>query len=140
MTMRQANTVVLAPTQRLVGVQKEWHTRKQHIDGVRKDIAYLAVDRLANSQQPAVVITQKLPYLRDFINARAENKSSRISTTALYMGADRSADSRDGEFIKGRWKLKTVDLSQASDEFELARKANANGVIVAAETACYAVC
>ena len=110
------------------------------MDGVRKDIAYLLVDRLATSGDPAVVITQKLPYLRDWINARADNQGSRISTTALYNGADRSIESRGTEFIKGRWRVKTVDLTKASDEFEGARNAHTRGVIVAAEPACYVVC
>ena len=138
--MKQASTVVLAPSQRLVGVQKEWHTRKQYLNGARRDIAYLAVDRLAHGEEPGVVITQKLPWLRDWINARAANRGSRISTTALYNGADRSCESRGTEFIKGRWCVKTVDLAKASDEFESARKANAHGVIVAAEPGCYVVC
>ena len=137
--MKQASTVVLVPSQRLIGVQKEWHTRQQYMGGVRKDIAYLAVDRLANGEEPGVVITQKLPWLRDWINARAGNRGSRISTTALYNGADRSAESRDGQFIKGRWKVITVDLARASDEFESARNSNASGVIVTAEPASYVV-
>ena len=77
--MKQASTVVLAPSQRLVGVQREWHSRKQRLDGVRTDIAYLAVDRLAKSEEPVVIITQKLPWLRDWINARAANRGSRIT-------------------------------------------------------------
>ena len=138
--MKQASTVVLAPSQRLVGVQKEWHTRKQYVNGARRDIAYLAVDRLAKSEEPAVILTQKLPWLRDWINARAANRGSRISTTALYNGADRSVNSRDGQFIKGRWKVTTVDLARASDAFEKARNSDASGVIVTAEPTSYVVC
>ena len=138
--MKQASTVVLAPSQRLVGVQREWHSRKQRLDGVRTDIAYLAVDRLAKSEEPVVIITQKLPWLRDWINARAASRGSRISTTALYNGADRSVNSRDGQFIKGRWKVTTVDLARASDAFESARSSDASGVIVTAEPASYVVC
>ena len=138
--MKQASTVVLAPSQRLVGVQKEWHTRKKYLNGVRKDIAYLAVDSLANAEEPGVVITQKINWLRDWINARAANRGSRISTTALYNGADRSVDSRDGQFIKGRWKVTTVDLARASDAFESASSSDASGVIVTAEPASYVVC
>ena len=138
--MKQASTVVLTANQKLVGVQKEWHTRKQRLDGVRKDVCYLAVDRLASSDEPAVILTQKLPWLRDFINARAFNSGSHISTTALYNGADRSAESRGTEFIKGRWRVTTVDLTRASHEFETARKANTHaGVIVASEQSCYVV-
>ena len=138
--MKHAHAVVLTSNQRLVAVQKEWHTRKQYLDGAHRDIAYLAVDRLANAEEPGVVITQKLPWLRDWINARAVNRGCRISTTALYNGADRSVESRDGQFIKGRWKVTTVDLARASDAFESARNSNASGVIVTAEPTYYVVC
>ena len=138
--MKQASTVVLAPSQRLVGVQKEWHRYPQAILGRGSHIAYLAVDRLANAEEPGVVITQKINWLRDWINARAANRGSRISTTALYNGADRSVESRDGQLIKGRWKVTTVDLARASDAFENARNSNASGVIVTAEPASYVVC
>ena len=80
--MKQGSTVVLAPSERLAGVRKEWHTRKQR----GKDVAYLAIDRLGEF----TVITQKLPLLSQWINEQAESKGSRISTTALYVGADRS--------------------------------------------------
>jgi hypothetical protein len=137
--MKQASTVVLTANQKLVGVQKEWHTRKQRVDGVRKHVCYLAVDRLA-VEEPAVILTQKLPWLRDFINARAINRGGHISTTALYNGADRSTESRGTEFIKGRWRVTTVDLTRASDAFESARKANTHtGIIVASEQSCYVV-
>ena len=134
--MKHAHTVVLGSNQRLVGIQKERHSRQQNVDGVRKDVAYLLVES-SNSNEPAVVIAQQLSFLRDWINARG---GTQISLTALYNGADRKSESRGTEFIKGRWRVQTIDLTKASDEFELARKAKHAGVIVAAEPTCYIVC
>ena len=128
----KGSTVMLQPSQRLTGVHKEWHTRKQR----GKDVAYIVSDRLGEY----ALITQKLPLLTQFINERADHKGARISTTALYVGADRSKESRDGAYIKGRWKLQTVmDLKEATKEFERARKENVHSVIVG-EPACYVVC
>ena len=135
--MKEVNTVVLAPTQRLISITKrEWHTRKQRINGIPTDVAYVAIDRLAKPYEPAVVITQKLSLLARWINARADNRGSRVSITALYVGTDRSTDSRDGEFIKGRYHVKTVNLATAAEEFERVRN-NTPGAILAAEPSCY---
>jgi hypothetical protein len=130
--MKQASSVVLQPSQRLAGVRKEWHTRKQG----GKDVAYVVSDRLGEY----ALISQKLALLTQWINEQADCKGSRISTTALYEGADRGSETRDGEYVKGRWKVRTVDLDKASEEFERARQASSRGTIVAAEPSCYVVC
>ena len=132
LVMKVGCTVVLQPTQRLAGVRKEWHTRRQG----GKDVAYVVSDRLGEY----AVISQKLALLTQWINAQADSKGSRISTTALYEGADRGSETRDGEYVKGRWKVRTVDLDKASEEFERARQASSRGTIVAAEPSCYVVC
>lgn len=121
---------MLAPTQKLARIQKEWHTRKQ--DG--RDVAYLAIDRLGEW----TVITQKLALLTAWINDTMGNEpGARVSTTALYEGVDRKS-SRVGGWVKGRWCVKAVDLERATEEFESARQGR--GVVVATEPACYVVC
>ena len=132
--MKTSSTVVLQPTQKLAGVRKEWHTRKQG----GRDVCYVATDRLGEW----LVLTQKLPLLTAWINETLGNEpSQRVSTTALYEGVDRGKNaSRVGEWVKGRWAVKTVDIAQASEEFENARKGVSNAAVVAAEPSCYVVC
>ena len=130
---KSGSTVVLTPTQRLAGVRKEWHTRKQR----GRDICYVATDRLGEW----TVITQKLPLLTAWINdTLGDEPGARVSTTALYEGVDRGKDSRVGAWVKGRWCVKAVDLERASEEFESARRGMTHAAVVAAEPACYVVC
>ena len=120
---------MLAPTQRLTGVHKEWHTRKQQ----GQDVCYVATDRLGEW----TVITQKLPLLAAWINdTLGDEPGARVSTTALYHGVGRE-DSRVGAWVKGRWKVRAVGLDRATDEFNSERRGM--GVVVAAEPTCYVV-
>ena len=130
-TKMGGSAVVLQPTQKLAGVRKEWHTRKQQ----GRDVCYVATDRLGEW----LVLTQKLPLLTAWINETlGDEPSQRVSTTALYEGVDRGKNaSRVGEWIKGRWCVRMVDIERASEEFESARKGMVHAAVVAAEPGCY---
>ena len=132
--MNGSAVVLLQPTQRLAGVTKEWHTRRQR----GRDVCYVATDRLGEW----LVLTQKLPLLTAWINETLGNEpGQRVSTTALYEGVDRGKNaSRVGEWVKGRWCVRMVDIEKASEEFETARKGMARAAVVAAEPGCYVVC
>ena len=81
----KGNIVILGPKQRLIGVQKEWHARKQG----GKSVAYIAIDRCGEWD---VVLTQKLPLLAKWISSQANGKGEQVSTTALYLGAPKFQD------------------------------------------------
>ena len=128
--MKAGSVLLLEPTQRLAGVKKEWHTRKQH----GREVCYVASDRM----NQWLLITQKLPLLAAHINSLADGPADLVSTTALYDGADRrETASRVGSLIKGRWSVKTVDLERATEVFESARTGNVQAACVASEPACY---
>ena len=130
-TKMGGSAVVLQPTQKLSGVRKEFHTRKQQ----GRNVCYVATDRLGEW----LFLTQKLPLLTAWINETlGDEPSQRVSTTALYEGVDRGKNaSRVGEWVKGRWCVRTVDIERASEEFESARKGMARAAVVAAEPGCY---
>ena len=130
--MRNSQTVVLTPTQRLAGVQPEWHAKKR----MGKQIVYVAHDRMGE----IALFSQQLQLLASAINERAgDARSERVSTATLWKGVDRSDASRVGVWIKGRWRVSSVDLDEASNEFERARQAHTHAAVVAAQPACWVV-
>ena len=130
--MTKCQTVVLTPTQRLAGVQPEFHAKKR----MGKQIVYVAQDRMGE----ITLLSQQLQLLASAINERAgDAQSERVSTTTLWKGVDRSDASRVGVWIKGRWRVRSVDLNEASNEFERARQAHTHAAVVAAQPACWVV-
>ena len=129
--MSSPTVVLISGTQKLTGVRKEWHTRRRR----GRDVCYVATDRLGEW----LVLTQKLPLLTAWINETLGNEpSQRVSTTALYEGVDRGKNaSRVGEWVKGRWAVRMVDIERASEEFETARKGMVHAAVVATEPGCY---
>ena len=130
--MRNSQTVVLTLTQRLAGVQPEWHAKKR----MGKQIVYVAHDRTGE----IALFSQQLQLLASAINERAgDARSERVSTATLWKGVDRSDASRVGVWIKGRWRVSSVDLDEASNEFERARQGHTHAAVVAAQPACWVV-
>ena len=68
-TKMGGSAVLLQPTQKLSGVRKEWHTRKQG----GRDVCCVATDRLGEW----LVLTQKLPLLTAWINETLGDEPSK---------------------------------------------------------------
>ena len=129
-----AMPVVLSQTERLAGVHRERHTKQRN----NSSVVYLVSDR----QREWVVMGQKLPQLSAWINQNVTNNGNaweRVSTTGLWGNCDR-VSGRVGGWHKGRWRVKSVELGRASDEFEALRAESAKAVVVADDLKCYAIC
>ena len=129
--MKAASTFVLAPTERLTGIRKEKWTKPRG----GRDVAYVVCDRLGELE----FIAQKLPLLVAAINEHVGSEPwARVSVNGMYECVDRT-DGRTGPWCKGRWRVKSVDLASAVDEYERERAAHDRAVIVADQPACYAI-
>ena len=118
----------LGPSQRLVGVQREWHTRKRN----GKDVCWLLLDRHGK----VVCMAQRIRALSEWVNENlATEPWTKVSTSGLYDLAD-VEEGRIGGFHKGRWRLMSVDLADASDTFERTRSGYEQAAIVGDAT-CY---
>jgi hypothetical protein len=126
-------TTELAPTQRLAGVQKEPHAKRRRGAAV----AYLVVDR----EGEWAILGQKLHLLSRWINDHVVDGSpwARVSTTGLWGSVDRT-DGRHGGWHKGRFRIRSVCLERAIEEWEATRTAYAKSAIVADQPSCYAIC
>ena len=128
-----AETMYLTPSQSLVGVQKERHSRKK--DG--KDVCYLIIDH----DRKIVLMTQKLSAVSAFINTHlvpSDEPWTRVTTVGLWEVLDQTGG-RVGGWHKGRWRVMSVDLESASVLFESVRKEHEEAAVVGIP-ACYQVC
>ena len=127
----EAETMYLQPSQRLAGVQKEWHTRKR--DG--KDIAYVIFDRSGK----IALLTQKLPAVTDFINNHLISADyEKVNTVGMWEILNQTGG-RVGGWHKGRWRVQTVDLESVAERFEAARREHEEAAVIGVP-ACYQVC
>ena len=120
--------VVLSPDQHLTDVKREYHARPRQ----GENIAYIAIDRMGQY----TIITQRLPMLKDYINAHASGPHETVSNNALYKALGREGG-RAGELVKGRWCIRVVALDKASEMFEQMRDKAATAVVAAVEPAAY---
>ena len=129
----KAETRYLQPDQHLVGVTKEWHTRKK--DG--KNIAYLILDRSGK----IALLTQKLPAVAEFINDNLVHPNepwAKVNTVGMWEILNQTGG-RVGGFHKNRWRVVSVDLENASSTFEAARIDHETAAVIGT-SACYEVC
>ena len=119
-------------SKRLVGVQREWHTRKRE----GKSIAYICVARDGSW----ALLSQKLPLLCEFINTHLTDGQawSRVTTNGLFEMIDCTAN-RCGGWHKGMWRIQSVDLERACDAFACARQACTHAAVIAGQADCYTV-
>jgi hypothetical protein len=126
-------TMYLKSSQRLAGVSKEWHTRKK--DG--KAIAYVILDRCGK----IALLTQKLPAVSEFINTHLVDPDepwARVNTVGMWEILNQTGG-RVGGFHKGRWRVMSVDLEQATTAFEAARRVHEEAAVIGVPS-CYDVC
>lgn len=129
--MKCAKTFTLQPSEKLAGIRKEKWTKPR--DG--KDVAYVVVDRLGQCE----FIGQKIPLLVDAINEQASEPCARVSINGLWVSVDKT-DGYAGPWCKGRWRVRSVELDAACEEYERARPHHQKAIIVADQPSCYVVC
>ena len=121
-----AATLVLSPQQRLTRVSQ---------DRSAKGLVYIVCSR----DSEFLLLCQSLPLLCRFINSRLANEAcDSVSITSLHDNLNR-VDGRNGGYVSGRWRIRTLPLAQASAEFERERSAFENAVVVASDPRMYAV-
>ena len=126
-----ALTFVLAPSETLAGIRKEPYTKPRG----GRNIAYVVCDRLGKLS----LIGQKLPLLVAAINESVDGEPwAKVSVNGLWESVDRT-DGRTGPWCKGRWRVKSVELERACQEYEGERATHERALIVAGQPSCYAI-
>ena len=105
---RMSECIAMRPTDCLKGVSREFHARKRGV--------YVLIDK----HEEYLIVSQKLQPLSTFLNSIAQDKSSRVSVTALYEILDKT-NNRVGGWSKNRWKCRFIPLESAVALFESER-------------------
>ena len=125
------STLVLAPSETLAAIRKEKYTKPRG----GRNIAYVVCDRLGKLS----LIGQKLPLLAAAINDSVGDEVwARVSVNGLWESVDRS-DGRAGPWCKGRWRVKSVELERACQEYEKERASHERAVVMTREPSCYVI-
>ena len=100
----------------LIGIRKEYHTRK------RKDqhVVYITVDR----DRKYLLASQRLAKTADYINENCiidSSKANRVSFAGLWDLVDERGKANNG-WHKGRWFTTAIQLHKAKDYFERERE------------------
>ena len=122
MTKRPFECISLDPSEKLVGVQREWHTRKVG--------AYIVVDRYGKF----VLVSQRLPLIASFLNAMASDTAERVSVPALHQTVGKTQNRNCG-YTKHRWRLSWCKLEDVGEHFENMRRDFEQAVILGAPSA-----
>ena len=101
--MRTPYVVTVKQGQTLKRMTPDYHTRTKN----GTQIAYVCHDRGEN-----LFLSQKLPLLRDAINATVRETSDRVTVTALY-NAVSGVSHTDGSKIKHNWSCTAYPLVDA---------------------------
>ena len=124
--------VYLKPDQRLAGVSKEWHTRKRN----GKVSCYVILDRFGK----LLLMTQKLPVASSFINSTLVDPQepwTKVTTNGLWEIIDQTGG-RVGGWHKGRFRVMSVKLDDATSCFEAMRTSHEEAVVIG-ESGCYQI-
>ena len=100
--------VLLTPSQSLVGVQREWHTRTKGV--------YIVVDRHGKF----ILCSQRLPLIAGFVNGMANDCSDKVSVSGLHQIVG-TTQNRVCGWTKNRWKLQFCKLEDCAEYFERER-------------------
>lgn len=119
---RAFDHVVVPAKQTLVGVQREWHTRKPG--------AYLVRDR----DGKFLLVSQRLPLIAAWVNAMARDAGERVSVPALHHTA--TASHRTGGYTKNKWAVDFCPLEEVGSRFEGTRRSFETALILG-QPECY---
>ena len=113
-------------------------TPQQHLTRVYQDRSakgYVYLVRCRNNS--TLIMSQSLPLVCRFINQRLSNEAcDSVSVTSFHDHLNRT-EGRNGGYVAGRWRVRTLPLAEASEEFERERSAFENAVVVAADRRMY---
>ena len=119
-----ANALVLSPRQ---------HLTRVHQDRCSKGLVYFVTSR----DNSWLLMCQSLPMVCRYINSRLSNEEcDLVSITSCHDNLNRT-DGRNGGYVSGRWRVRTLPLTQAGAEFEQERPAFENAVVVASDPRLY---
>ena len=97
-----------------VQLRRERHTRKHE----GRHIAWFVSDKYGS----ALLVSQKLGPLREWINARASAPHERVNLSSLYETATIGKHSqRTGGYTKGRWAVTAVPIEDVNEKLGLMR-------------------
>ena len=102
----------------------------------KSDVRLAAISDLPSISHQSPIC---LPTISHAINQYVGDEQwARVSVNGLWESIDRE-DGRTGPWCKGRWRVKSVDLERACDEYERERAAHDQAMVVAAQPSCYAI-
>ena len=114
--------ITLQPNQRLGAIPRDAH--------VKKDVAYLLIDRLKES----CVLAFSLPLLAKWVNDNicAGGKVwDCVSVTGLFDNLNRLHDEgRTNGWHKGRFRVQSMPLDEARDAFDAARHQHTHAAVI----------
>jgi hypothetical protein len=128
--MDVVKAVYLKPEERLASVRKEWHTRKRN----GKSACYVIQDRCGK----LLLVAQKLPVASSFINSNLVSPNeqwAKVTTNGLWEITNQTGG-RVGGWHKGRFRVISVELEEASTFFESMRPSH-EAAAVLGDSACY---
>ena len=126
-----ASVLSLEPSCHLLGVKREYHTRKR---GDLGPVLYITYDR----DREYLLASQRLRQIAEFINERiACDKHNRVSVPGMFDMVD--AENRDNDgWVKGRWKTTAIQLQKSMDVIQGARPLY-NHAFIIGDPRCYHV-
>ena len=125
--MKVSTQVQLKPNERLAGVSKDYHVRKQG----GKYLCYIVQDK----NRSHVMLAQKLSTIADAINQIVPERTDRVSVTGLY-DIINNDNSKVGGWTKHRWKVQPYTFEEAPRAFESMRQGYENALLLGSHT-CY---
>jgi hypothetical protein len=122
-----AQCITVHPSDALVGLTREYHTRKKG--------AYVLFDKHGQY----LVVSQKLHNLAAFVNSVVPDAASRVSITALHDIVNKcDVNNRVGGWSKHRWKLQFAPLEGVGGVFESERSQFQHALILG-QPECYTI-
>jgi hypothetical protein len=113
-------------------------TPQQHLTQVHQDRSAKGFVYLVRSRDNSwLLMSQSLPLVCRFINQRLSNEAcDSVSVTSFHDNLNRTGG-RNGGYVSGRWRARTLTLAQAGEEFEKERSSFENAAVVAADRRMY---
>ena len=91
--------------------------------------AYIVTDKHGKY----VLISQRLPLIASFLNARANHSADRVSVPTLHQAIGKT-QTRTGGYAKHRWRLSWCQLEEVAQHFEGLRGRFEQAVVLGAPT------
>jgi hypothetical protein len=123
MQQRVCETIRVPDGQRLRGIKKEYHVRRQG----GRIVAYILCDNVARDH---VLLSQKLSHLAAYVSKSVADQP--VSVSALFKIIP------EGRRAKCRWAIEQVDLESAPDRFEAMRGEYRDSVVLGSPE-CYQI-